>query len=217
MKTNAPGEFGCETYLKSWELNFRTGSTKEHIDNCPFCYPVVYGGTEDFPLSIEDKAKRNMKTKKEVNRRQFFRQIAVAAGVIGVSAVGFNHFASSESVALTNVAAKITSDFSRLDAFYATMGRPRIEARVANGTVAKSTHALQWIEARGHTQMYDLICTSLADRRTELSWVSLHLLTKIGPLALKPNLVLLNQIVPQIRDEELREFAINLVVEVESK
>lgn len=216
MKTNSPGEFSCEVYLKSWELNFRTGSTKEHIDHCPFCRPVVNGGTEDFPLSIEDKAKKNMKSTKEINRRQFFKRVAVAAGVIGVAAIGFNHFASSESVALTNVASKISSDFTRLDSFYSSMGRPRIEARIANGTVAKSTHALQWIEARGHTHMYDLICTSLADPRTEISWVSLHLLTKIGARNLGPHVGLLNQVLPQVRDSELRPFVVTLVEDVES-
>ena len=85
MKTDAPGKFSCEIYVKAWELGFREGSTKLHIDHCSFCNPIVHGGTEEFPLSAAEQAQQNIAARKLASRRRFFRQA-------GIPSYGFSPF-----------------------------------------------------------------------------------------------------------------------------
>ncbi len=217
MRTNAPGNFSCEIYLKSWELGFREGTTKLHIDSCYFCNPIVHGGTEDFPLSVEEQAKLNIADRKRKSRRLFFRHTATAAGIVGLTALGFNQFRDTESVVPTSsVDAEIANDFTRYDSRYATLGRPKIESILANHPTTQKVRVLEWIQVRGHSGMYDLICRSLANRDLRVSMAAYVFLRRIAPAALKGHLHIVEWAIPQIKSQDFLNVVLNLAAEIES-
>ncbi len=63
MKTNAPGRFSCEIYLKAWAVGMREpkGYVMRHIDECWFCRDIVHGGTKEFPLPLAEEAHQNVR------------------------------------------------------------------------------------------------------------------------------------------------------------
>ncbi|MFT7620034.1 MAG: hypothetical protein ACI97A_003691 [Planctomycetota bacterium] len=217
MKTDAPGPFSCEIYIKSWEVGYRHGSTKLHIDNCSFCAPLVYGGTEEFPLSVAEQAKLNIADRKRKGRRLFFKKTAVAATLVAASIVGFDQFRdTAESTNQTTIQAELATDFASLDAAYATMGRSKIESYIASNNLSIVNRARFWIHARNHTNMYDLICSGLAHPKERVSYFALNLVRTINPIDLKSHLSLIQNCIKQTQDETLREELTQLVAVIES-
>ncbi len=218
MKTDAPGPFSCEIYLKSWQLGYRSGDTKLHIDNCFFCQPIVHGGTEEFSLSAADQAKKNIADRKRLGRRRFFARSAVAATVLGIAIFGAGRFLdkSTESAAPGGIVAEIAVDFGTLDGLYASYGRPRIESIISNGKTTQVTRTLRWIHARKHTSMYDLICGAAGSSDIEIQVFTYSVLHMMDRQALKSHLGLLQSSVRQIRNQEIRHEFDALLAEIES-
>lgn len=216
MKTNAPGPFSCEIYIKSWELGYRDGSAKRHIDNCPFCGPIVHGGTAEFPLSAAEQAKLNIANRKRMKRRGFLKRATIAASFVGLSFLGFNLLSESESTNQATIQAELTVDFASLDAAYATLGRNKIETFANHNNLSIANRTRFWICSRGHTSMYDLVCAGLADPRERVSFFAYNLVSSINPVDLKSHLTLINNCIHQTQSEILREQLSQLVVIIES-
>ncbi len=218
MKTNAPGPFSCEIYLKSWQLGYRTGDTKLHIDNCYFCGPIVHGGTEDFPLSAADQAKKNIADRKRASRRRFFTRTATAASIAGITVLGLNRFVGESETAGPNNGTKldIAIDYARLDTFYSTIGRSKIELVLATGTLFQVSRTLLWIGRRRHASMYDLLCLYLGDGRKEVQKVAYASLNGLDRASLKPHAPAIGAVSRGIKDRELLTEVRAMLVEIES-
>lgn len=217
MKTDAPGPFSCEIYIKSWEIGYRHGSTKLHIENCPFCAPIVHGGTEEFPLSAAEQAKLNIADRKRKARRLFFKKTAVAATLVAASIVGFDQFRNTaESVNPNTMNAAISVDFATLDGAYATLGRGKIESYASHTNHAIANRTLFWIETRGHSNMYDLVCAGLFNQKTEVSDYACHILSRIDPVDLKSHVALIESAMKQSQDSILRAQLSKLLLKIES-
>ena len=216
MRSSDPDEFGCEIYLKAWELGHRSASTMRHVDRCPFCRPLVHGGTEEFPRSIHDEVDHRRNAARRQRRRFFLKGAAAAAGLVAVSLVGLSRFDVSRSTSPAPVLTKIQMNYQSFDVAYASQGRVRIEQILASGSTTKAADLLQWIAERGHQPLYDLVCQSLVDPRRTVPMVSAQVLMNMDPVNLKPQLPLLYETVPSIKNKALRQIVERLVIRIES-
>ncbi len=149
------------------------------------------------------------------SRRLFFAR--TAAGIVGIAALGVRYSAGEMKAAVPNgIEAEIVADFGSLDVFYATLGRTKIEAVVANGTPSQAVRTLQWIEDRKHASMYDLVCVSLGARHKEVQKAAFVVLARIGYPALKPHLQLIGETNDRIKSREFRAQVDRLLVEIEA-
>ncbi len=150
------------------------------------------------------------------SRRFFFAR--TAAGIVGIAALGVRYSAGEMKAAGPTkqvLAVAEASEFALLDAQFASLGRPRIEARLQNGTVEKKIYALEWIEMRGHKPLYDLICRSVVDGRMKVREVALRLLVNMDPVLLKPHLGILQSAAPGVKRNELKVVFTRLLNDVE--
>ncbi len=151
-------------------------------------------------------------------RRQFFRRTAVAIGIVGTTALGLNRFiGESETAGPTNAAKlDIALDYTRLDTFYATAGRSKIELVLATGTISQVSRTLLWIGRRRHAPMYDLLCLYLGDGRKEIQKVAYASLNGLDRVTLKPHAAALEAVSRSIKDGELLSEVRGMLVEIES-
>ncbi len=152
----------------------------------------------------------------DIARRQFFRRTAVAIGIVGITALGLNRFVGESETApsLSSVDAILVAEYGILDTLYASSGRPRIVARLLNGTEEKRNVALSWIGDRGHVALYDLVCNSLQDRFIQTRLTALRVLQSIDPVALKPVQGVIESTLGSIKHAKLRTRIEDLIATI---
>ena len=197
MKTNAPGKFSCEVYLKAWQLEIRDEYVMDHVDNCWWCAPIVHGDGEDFPLPIETEARQRLENRHRHRRRSFIK--LVAASVMGLTAagVGVGALVTGRSTATPAFTATPSSsvidqviEFDRMgiDRHYLEFGAPGIASLVTTGTEQESTRVIDWIIDRDHQTLFALVIGAVADPRPRIRVTALDRLTnKVDPVLLQPN------------------------------
>ncbi len=213
MKTDAPGPFKCETYLKSWAMGFRHGSTLEHTRNCPFCRPLVHGGTEDCPLPAREKARESLRSRTR-SRRRF-----VAAAAVGVLALlGGGRFVHSYLAppATTPLVVAISNVDARLDFIYQTRGKAGIATSFFRADSQEARRILDWIARKQHWSLLDIMTSALEAKFPEVQTHALVILMhRVPPAKLKPYLHELARVQRLSRDEDVRSYLTDLMGAVE--
>ena len=213
MKTDAPGPFQCETYLKSWAMGFRHGSTLEHTRNCPFCRPLVHGGTEDCPLPAPQSAQASRREKAR-GRRRFLA--AAAAGALALFGGGrFVHSYLSPPTAAPLVVA-ISNVDARLDLIYQTQGRVGIATAFFRAGPEEARRILDWIARKRHWSLLDIMTSALEAKDPEVQTHALVILMhRVPPAKLKPFMRDLSGIQRRTQDEDVRLYLEDLVGDIE--
>lgn len=183
VKTNAPGAFSCEIYLKAWLMGDRRPGcdVMEHIDNCWFCRDIVHGGSEEFPLSIEDEARQNIARR---GRRDFLRYAAAVVGGLSLAGMGVASFYGG---APSNAQLAIDKELKRIDRRYYRGGNSYITKRLQKGTKPEIKLIMRWIEDRRHSAHYWRLVDFLSHSDPELRSVAVSRLLSIPPIDLRPH------------------------------
>ncbi len=213
MKTNAPGNFGCETYLKSWELGFRSGSTLEHTLACPFCKPLIHGGTEDCRLALTDEV-NNIRRNKQRSRRKFLTtSIMGIAALFGTTTVVHSFL---QAPAPSPLLVAITNETTRFETIYSNNGVPGIISYFAQSDAQTRTNILEWIPRKRRWALLDLAVTALEDKNEQVRIKALIILMNHTPkLVLKPHVNALSEIRQNTNNRDVRSFLTELIEEIE--
>lgn len=212
MKTNTPDSFGCETYLKSWELGFRSGSTLEHTLKCAFCRPLIHGGTEDCRLPVTEEVKVTRQNKKK-SRRRFLAAAALSTvALFGTTTAVRSFFAAPPPSSLVTA---INMQVSRFDATYTASGQPGIDYLIQTSNDRTKKNVLEWIHRRQHWSLLPLVIRSLEDKSEAVQLKAIILLLNHTPAAkLKPHLEDLDRSRARAHGD-VRSYLVELMRDVE--
>ncbi|MFT7620047.1 MAG: hypothetical protein ACI97A_003704 [Planctomycetota bacterium] len=213
MKTKSPDAFGCQTYLKSWELGFRSGSTLEHTLNCAFCRPVIHGGTEDCRLPVTEEVKKT-RQKKRSSRRRFLAAAAFSTvALLGTSTAVQSFFSPP---AASPLVLAIRTQGTRFDTVYMNSGGPGIHYLLRSSNDQTKKNILEWIYRRQHWSLLDMVISSLDDKSEAVRLKAIILLVDHTPkIELKPHLSQIDRSRSRATDDLVRSYLVELVREVE--
>ena len=228
MRTNAPGEFRCEIYLKAWELDQRGFQTMNHINNCPFCGPIVNGGCDDFPLSIVEEAKLRMaaqaeleveaekvwrKAEKTVKRRRFLKAAAASVLLLGSGALVGSQFKFNRNI--PQITSDLQSKFIQFDILYANGGKKAITPVVMGTDLALSAFVCDWILQRNHSQLFESIVECCAHTDPIARLQAIERLDRCKAKALKSHCPRIMAIELAETDSLLKELLQELILKIE--
>ena len=203
MKTDAPGQFSCDIYLQAWVMgDRRPGSdVMEHIDNCWFCCDLVHGGTDEFPLSIEEEAQQRIEAQDReaarISRRDLFRMAGAVVGSLSLAAMGGASFLAG---APSRVDTARSRKFSNLDKRLFLRGPSDITKLIDAGSPVVVGTIFEWVVDRRHSQFYGRIAGAVLDPRQEVQMHALRALLRIPPLDLRPHAPQLDAARDQVTD-----------------
>ena len=217
MKWTKDQHYHCQTYLMAWGAGQRSRKTEDHIRNCPFCNDIVFGGSEEFPLSLEEAALQLRAENRRKARRKFIKRAGVAAAALFVVAGGISQVTRpSKSSAPNDVRTSILQDETFLDAQFGNGGKARIANLMETGGDELHCRTLAWIRKRKHASLYDLLCESLKRSNPRIRDRALSELMSIDRNALKPHLNIILEAQSRIKDPEIGVLVSRLAMQIES-
>ena len=211
MKGLPDQDWTCEAYLKAWVVGGREEGSciTQHVNECPFCYGIIHGGTDEFPISLVEETQQRLAAQRQLKRRRFLA--AAAGGLVGlVSAVIY-----ARTVIFNAADRQWNVDMSNLDAFHAAQGDKGVIKAFAAANENDVINMMFWIRDRGLTSLYALPVSALGDSRDRVRKTAAGVLFVLPPADLKPYLPAVQQAASDDPDVHVRDVLSRLSAKIE--